>query len=74
MAEVMWYGVQVAGKDPTRAHAYLLTEKGLSERPLCGKPYTQGKPDDRRCRCVRCEEISGILTHPSAKYRREHRQ
>ena len=69
---IIWYGVQGTGKDPTRAHAYLMTEKGLSERPLCGRPYTQDEPEPILGRCRRCEDISVILTHPSAKYRREH--
>jgi hypothetical protein len=58
MAEqVIWYGVVSTGKDPPLAHARLVTEKGMAERPLCGQLYEWSAPREERGRCRRCEDI-----------------
>ena len=58
MTEVIWYGVESSGRDSPRAHARLVTEKGLAERPLCGIDHEWTEPEPTRGRCRRCEDIA----------------
>ncbi len=55
---VIWYGISQTGKDPPRAHARLVTEKGLAERPLCGLSHPFTEPQPERGRCRRCADIA----------------
>lgn len=59
--QVIWWGVISSGKDPPRAHARLLTEKGLAERPLCGIGYQWSEPQPERGQCRLCWDIEKTL-------------